>query len=140
MVPAEVAWSILDAARQITPEEAWTLAPLIAGTPTYRLGRWIGGRFQYPRPQNPPRITAALPARAAAVLIHGVDGSVATLCLDLDTSKALQGVVDDDAQRLGILLESCGVRYVADVSPSGGRHLYIPLAERMSGPEARELV
>lgn len=118
----------------------WALAPLIAGASTYRLGRWIGGRFQYPRPQNPPRITATLPARPAAVLIHGADGSVATLCLDLDTSKALQGVVDDDAQRLGNLLESCSIRYVGDVSPSGGRHLYIPLAERMSGTEARELV
>ena len=65
---------------------------------------------------------------------------MATLCLDLDTSKALQGVVDDDAQRLGDLLESCGVRYIADYSPSGGRHLYIPLAERMEAPAARELV
>ncbi|WP_232084884.1 hypothetical protein, partial [Arthrobacter sp. SO5] len=65
---------------------------------------------------------------------------MATLCLDLDTSKALQGVVDDDARRLGDFLESCGVRYVADFSPSGGRHLYIPLAERVSGPEARELI
>jgi hypothetical protein len=119
---------------------AWALAPLIAGTPTYRLGHWIGGRFQYPRPQNPPRITATVPTRPAAVLIHGADGSVATLCLDLDTSKALQGVVDDDAQRLGELFESCGVRYVADYSPSGGRHLYIPLTESVSGPEARELV
>ncbi|GAA4655801.1 hypothetical protein GCM10023346_49000 [Arthrobacter gyeryongensis] len=119
---------------------AWALAPLIAGAPTYRLGRWIGGRFQYPRPQNPPRISAVLPTRPAAVLIHGADGSVATLCLDLDTSKALQGVVDADAQRLGTLLESCGIRYVADYSPSGGRHLYIPLAERMSGPESRQLV
>jgi hypothetical protein len=118
----------------------WALAPLVAGAPTYRLGRWIGGRFQYPRPQSPPRITATLPTRPAAVLIHGADGSVATLCLDLDTSKALQGVVDDDAQRLGNLLESCGIRYVADYSPSGGRHLYIPLAERVGGPEARELV
>lgn len=65
---------------------------------------------------------------------------MATLCLDLDTSKALQGVVDDDAQRLGDLLESCGVRYIADYSPSGGRHLYIPLAERMEAPAARELI
>ncbi|GAA2125162.1 hypothetical protein GCM10009825_01250 [Arthrobacter humicola] len=143
MVPAAAVSSTTDAphtARQVTPDAAWALAPLIAGAPTYRLGRWIGGRFQYPRPQNPPRITAALPTRPAAVLIHGADGSVATLCLDLDTSKALKGVVDDDAQRLGTLLESCGIRYVADHSPSGGRHLYIPLAERMSGPEARELV
>jgi hypothetical protein len=65
---------------------------------------------------------------------------VATLCLDLDTSKALQGVVDEDAQRLGNFLEGCGIRYVADYSPSGGRHLYIPLAERMDGQTARELV
>ncbi|SDP65357.1 hypothetical protein SAMN04487914_12374 [Arthrobacter sp. ok909] len=143
MVPVAVVSSTSDApqtAGQLTPDIAWALAPLIAGAPTYRLGRWIGGRFQYPRPQNPPRITAALPTRPAAVVIHGADGSVATLCLDLDTSKALKGVVDDDAQRLGTLLESCGIRYVADHSPSGGRHLYIPLAERMSGPEARELV
>lgn len=140
MVPAEFSASTLDAARQITPQEAWALAPLIAGAPTYRSGRWVGGRFQYPRPQSAPVITAALPSRPAAVPIHGADGSVATLCLDLDTSKALQGVVDDNAQRLGNLLESCGIRYVADYSPSGGRHLYIPLAERMSGPEARELV
>jgi hypothetical protein len=143
MVPVAAVSSTSDAlqsARQVTPEMTWALAPLVAGAPTYRLGRWIGGRFQYPRPQNPPRITATLPTRPAAVLIHGADGSVATLCLDLDTSKALQGVVDDDAQRLGTLLESCGIRYVADVSPSGGRHLYIPLAERISGPEARELV
>ena len=106
----------------------------------YRPGRWVGGRFQYPRPKHPPRITRALPAGPAAVLIHGVDGSVATLCLDLDTSKALQGVVDEDAERLGRLLDSCGLRYVADVSPSGGRHLYIPLAERMDAAAARELI
>ncbi len=140
MVPAEVSSSTLDAARQITSQEAWALAPLIAGAPTYRSGRWIGGRFQYPRPLNPPRITASVPRQPAAVPIHGADGSVATLCLDLDTSKALQGVVDDDARRLGDLLESCGLRYIADYSPSGGRHLYIPLAERMEAPVARELV
>jgi hypothetical protein len=65
---------------------------------------------------------------------------VATLCLDLDTSKAAQSVVDGDAERLGALLTGCGLRYVHDVSPSGGRHLYVPLAERLPGPQARELV
>lgn len=125
---------------RVSPEEAWVLAPLIAGAPVYRPGRWAGGRFQYPRPQHPPRITRALPGGPAAVLIHGVDGSVATLCLDLDTSKALKRVVDEDAERLGRMLDSCGLRYVADVSPSGGRHLYIPLAERMDAATARELI
>lgn len=143
MVPVAAVPSTTDApssACQVTPAMAWGLAPLIAGAPTYRLGRWIKGRFQYPRPLNPSRITTSLPKQPAAVPIHGADGSVATLCLDLDTSKALQGVVDDDARRLGDLLESCGVRYIADYSPSGGRHLYIPLAERMEAPAARELI
>ncbi len=143
MVPAVPVPSITDAlqsAGQVTPAMAWALAPLLAGAPTYRPGLWIRGRFQYPRPLNPPRITATLPKQPAAVPIHGADGSVATLCVDLDTSKALQGVVDDDARRLGALLESCGVRYIEDYSPSGGRHLYIPLAERMEAPAARELI
>lgn len=81
-----------------------------------------------------------MPVRPAAVMIHGADGSVATLCLDLDTSKALQGVVDADAAALRTLLSDCGVVFVEDFSPSGGRHLYIPLQERLSAPEARELV
>ena len=140
MVPAEYPSSTFDVPCPTDPREAWALAPLIAGAPSYRTGRWIGGRFQYPRPRVSPPITPALPSRPAAVLLHGADGSVATLCLDLDTSKALSEVVDNDARQLGKLLDECGLRYVADVSPSGGRHLYVPLAERLPSAEARELV
>jgi hypothetical protein len=82
----------------------------------------------------------ALPKSPAAVLIHDAAGDVATLCLDLDTSKAERAVVDCDAARLGALLTSCGLAFVEDRSPSGGRHLYVPLAERMPAPQARELV
>ncbi|MGK3958494.1 hypothetical protein ACLKOZ_20145 [Arthrobacter sp. R4] len=124
----------------VKPEDAWSLAPMIAGAPSYRLGRWVGSRFQYPRPRDSPKITQSLPARPAAVMVHGPDGSVATLCLDFDTSKALKGVVDADAARVGRLLSACGVFFVQDFSPSGGRHLYIPLRERMDAAEARELV
>lgn len=127
-------------ASQVPPEHAWGLAPLIAGAPSYRLGRWIGQRFQYPRPANVPKITRSLPERPAAVLVHGIDGSVATLCLDFDTSKALKGVVDADAARVGRLLSACGVSFVEDFSPSGGRHLYVPLNDRLEAAEARELV
>ena len=123
-----------------TPSEAWVLAPLIAGQPFYRIGRWIGSRFQFPRPKVPQAITTTLPASPAAVLIHGTDGSVSTLCLDLDTSKALKSVVDTDAARLRTLLYECGVIFVEDFSPSGGRHLYIPLQQPLSASEARELV
>lgn len=125
---------------QVTPSEAWVLAPLIAGQPGYRLGRWIGHRFQYPRPAVAPRITHTLPARPAAVMIHGSDGSVATLCLDLDTSRAHKSVLEEDAARIRQLLTDCGLRWVEDFSPSGGRHFYVPLVERMTAPAARELV
>jgi hypothetical protein len=73
-------------------------------------------------------------------MVHGTDGSVATLCLDFDTSKALKGVVDSDAVRVGRLLSASGMSFVEDFSPSGGRHLYIPLQDRMDAGEARELV
>ncbi|WP_343320570.1 helix-turn-helix domain-containing protein (plasmid) [Arthrobacter sp. TMP15] len=119
--------------------QAWAaLAPLIAGAPVMRFAT-RGGK--YPRSRsNPPHITKALPARAVAVMVHGADGSVATLCLDLDTSKALQAVVDDDAEAICALLTSCGLRFVADHSPSGGRHIYVPVIDRLSAEDARELV
>ncbi|MFE4080417.1 hypothetical protein [Paenarthrobacter sp. YIM B13468] len=89
---------------------------------------------------NALKITRSLPHRPAAVMVHGTDGCVATLCLDFDTSKALKGVVDSDAARIGQLLAACGMRFVEDFSPSGGRHLYVPLQERLEAAEARELV
>ena len=143
MVPEPVLTSthaLVSVAPRPRPEDAWGLAPLIAGAPSYRLGRWIGQRFQYPRPKNAPKITRSLPGHPAAVMVHGTDGRVSTLCLDFDTSKALKGVVDSDAVRVGRLLSECGIRFVEDFSPSGGRHLYVPLHDRMDAAEARELV
>lgn len=125
---------------QIDPQQAWVLAPLIAGQPVYRAGRWIGDRFQYPRPRTPKRITSSVPTAPAAVMVHDVDGSVRTLCLDLDTSKARKAVVDDDATQLGRLLTAAGLWFVEDRSPSGGRHIYVPLQEPITAADARELV
>lgn len=118
---------------------AWAaLAPLIAGSPVMRFATRAG---KYPRPRAaPPAITRALPSRPAAVMVHGADGSVSTLCLDLDTSKALQPVVDADAAAIGALLHASGLRFVADHSPSGGRHIYIPLETKLPAEDARELV
>ncbi|WP_187393383.1 winged helix-turn-helix domain-containing protein [Arthrobacter echini] len=73
-------------------------------------------------------------------MLHDVDGTVRTLCLDLDTSKARKSVVDDDARRLGDLLRAAGLVFVEDESPSGGRHLYVPLQEPLIAAEARQLV
>lgn len=125
---------------QHTPAQLWTLAPLIAGQPIYRAGRWHRGHFGYPGVRAPLGITSDLPTAPAAVLVHDVDQNVRTLCLDLDTSKAHQSVVDNDATRLGQLLASAGLAFVEDISPSGGRHLYVPLQEPIPAIEARDLV
>lgn len=118
--------------------QAWSaLAALVAGSDRMRFATRAG---KYPRPRNAPRITRSLPRRPAAVMIHGSDGRVATLCLDLDTSKAAKAVVDADAAAICALLTSCGLRFVADHSPSGGRHIYVPLAARLDHEAARELV
>lgn len=73
-------------------------------------------------------------------MLHDVDGTVRTLVLDLDTSKARKTVVDDDARRLGEILHAADLAYVEDESPSGGRHLYVPLQEPLTAAEARQLV
>jgi hypothetical protein len=44
------------------------------------------------------------------------------LALDLDPGH---GDVDDQAAELSQLLKRLGARYVADVSPSGGRHVFV---------------
>jgi hypothetical protein len=120
---------------------AWSLAPLIAGQPVYRLGRRINGSVRYQRSATPHHITASRPSAPAAVMIHDVDGSVRTLCLDLDTSRAARrAAVDADAARLGQLLRTAGLAFVEDRSPSGGRHLYVPLQEPITAADARQLV
>ncbi|MET3810902.1 DNA-binding transcriptional ArsR family regulator [Arthrobacter sp. UYEF3] len=37
-------------------------------------------------------------------------------------------------------LHSCGARWIEDYSPNGGRHVYIPLEQRVTFSEARDLV
>jgi hypothetical protein len=59
------------------------------------------------------------------------------LVLDLDVSR---GDVDHQGAELGQLLERMGARYVADVSPSGGRHALVPISASLPWRELRDLV
>ena len=58
------------------------------------------------------------------------------LALDLDPAR---GDVDRQAAELGQLLERLGARYVADVAPSGGRHIYVVFAAPLPWLERRDL-
>lgn len=123
-----------------SPAEQWVaLAGALAGRPRVRLSP-DGGK-NYPA-RHERDLTGALPAQPAAVLIHSLDGTVATLCLDFDAKPTTggQAAVAVDVHTAAGLLHASGAAWIEDVSPSGGRHLYVPLAEPLDAPTARELV
>ena len=59
------------------------------------------------------------------------------LALDLDPGRSAN--LEDQAAALAQLLERLGVRYVADVSPSGGRHVYVLFAAPLPWLELRDV-
>ncbi len=97
------------------------------------------GVLEY-RTRDERPLTEALPVRPAAVRVYGADGCSAALCLDLDASRAGEAAVRADAERLARWLTAHGARFVSDVSPNGGIHLYVPVADRIPYDTAREIV
>ena len=121
-----------------SPAQAWgALAPLLAGQPRVRLSRDAGKTY----PQKLERaLTEALPTFPAAVRIFGKDGTCTAIFLDFDSSVAGVDWVLADVRALQTWLHNCGARWIEDYSPNGGRHVYIPLAQRVTFSEARDLV
>ncbi|MGH3260111.1 MAG: hypothetical protein ACRDOU_32715, partial [Streptosporangiaceae bacterium] len=58
------------------------------------------------------------------------------LAIDLDPGR---GDVEDQAAELGQLLERLGGRYLADVAPSGGRHVFVVFAAALPWRELRDV-
>lgn len=113
------------------------MAPLLAGQPRVRLSR-DGGR-SYPQ-KHERSLTAGLPSVPAAVRIFGPDGCCAAIFLDFDSSVGGTALVDAEVSSVKAWLGRVGARWIEDHSPSGGRHLYLPLAERVTFTDARDLV
>ena len=123
-------------AGQVSAAAAWrALAPLIAGRPWARESS-SGGRVYPVRGQR--LLTERLPAVPAAVPVYSAAGDTRVLVLDLDTSKAGRAAVLRDAAAIRSLVARANGRLVSDESPSGGVHLYIPLAEAVPFDEARD--
>jgi hypothetical protein len=114
-------------------EAAWrSVTPSIAGTPHVRISR-DGGRT-YPARRAGP-LPAAPPDQPSAVPVYDAGAAAGrVLVLDLDPGR---GDVDHQAAELGQLLERLGARYVADVAPSGGRHIYVLFAAPVPWLELR---
>jgi DNA-binding transcriptional ArsR family regulator len=115
-------------------EAAWrAVTPLIAGTPHVRIsrdgGRTYPARHAGPLPADPPGQPCTVPVYDPA------SGTGRMLALDLDPAR---GDVDRQAAELARLLEHHGARVLADVSPSGGRHLFVLFAAPLPWRELRD--
>ena len=125
-----------DSAQVREAAEAWrALAPLIAGRPLVRESR-NGGQAYPVRGQR--ALTDRLPTVPAAVPVYSAAGDTRVIVLDLDTAKSDRAAVLRDAAAISSLVKTAHGRLVSDESPSGGVHLYIPLAESVPFDEARD--
>lgn len=102
-----------------------------------RLSRDAGKTYPQKHERN---LTETLPSLPAAVRIFGKDGTCAAIFLDFDSSVAGQEWVQADVRAVQTWLHSVGARWIEDYSPNGGRHIYVPLAQRVTFSEARDLV
>jgi hypothetical protein len=106
----------------------------LAGTPQVRIshdgGRSFPARHARPLPDDPPEqpctISVYQPGEATGRM----------LALDLDPAR---GDADGHAAGLGRLLEQLGARYIADIAPSGGRHIYVLFAAALPTTDLRDL-
>ena len=122
---------------QPDPATQWrALAPVIAGQPRVRESR-DGGR-NYPAKWE-RSLHDDLPRVPAAVRLYGPDGTLRCLAADFDVSRGGQPQVDTDAAAMAQLVAACGGDVIADQSPNGGRHLYLPLQDAVAFPDVQRL-
>ena len=116
-------------------EAAWrAVTAALAGTAHVRVSR-DGGRTYPARHARP--LPAEPPAQPCTVPVYDPGtGTGRMLALDLDLSR---GDVDRQAAELVRLLERLGARHVADVSPSGGRHVYVLFSSPVPWRELRDV-
>lgn len=123
--------------RPCDPTQVWAaLVPAIAARPRVRVSRDQGR--SYPRRWE-RALTEHLPTRPAAVPLYDGAGRTCCLVIDLDVSRGGPEVVVADCGRLVVLIGRCGGRVIVDESPTGGRHLYLPLAEPVDFLAARDM-
>lgn len=123
----------------VSPEDrAWELlAPALAGRSRVRVSLDRGKNYPARCEQD---LRARRPAAPAAVMVYSLAGTASTIFLDLDSSRGGVDAVTKDAEGLREWLGRNGAQWVEDVSPSGGRHLYLPLVEAIPFTEARDFV
>ena len=137
-----------DGLSRTAAEAAWhAVTASIAGTQHVRIsrdgGRTYPARHARPLPAEPPDQPCTVPV---------YDPGSATgrmLALDLDPARAGRGIVERhaalaaevraQAEVLAGLVARCGGQVLADVSPSGGRHVFVVFAAALPWLELRDV-
>jgi hypothetical protein len=142
-----------DGLSRAAAEAAWhAVTPAIAGTPHVRVSK-DGGRTYPARHARPLR--AEPPDQPVTVPVYNPgSGTGRMLALDLDPGRADRDVNDGavqhrhehraarvraQAEALAELVARCGGQVLADVSPSGGRHVYVLFVAPLPWLELRDV-
>jgi len=112
------------------------LAPLLAGRLEVRESRNGGGSYRGGwRRSFGSHVPGSVPA---AVPIYSNAGATRLLVVDLDVKLGGREQVLTDAAAVAAVVHRCGGELISDESPSGGIHLYIPLARPVAFDAARD--
>jgi hypothetical protein len=145
-----------DGLSRAAAEAAWrAVTPLIAGTPHVRISkdgaRTYPARHARPLPADPPAQPCTVPVYDPGTQTGRM------LALDLDPARIGRDVHDGavrhhhehravpadevrvEAEALAGLMARCGGRILADVSPSGGRHVLVLFADPLPWLELRNV-
>ena len=129
-----------DGLSRAAAEASWhAVTPSIAGTPHVRIshdgGRTYPARRARPLPAEPPDQPSTVPVYDPG------SGTGRLLVLDLDPARVRDSVaeVEHQAAEVDQLLERLGGRCLGDVSPSGGRHVFVLFAAPLSWLELRDV-
>jgi hypothetical protein len=115
--------------------EAWRCVTAgLAGIPQIRISLDGGRSFlpyhARPLPDDPPEQPCTIN------VYHPRESTGRMLALELDPAC---GDVARQAAEFGRLLEQLGARYIADISPSADRHIYVPFAAALPWTDLRDL-
>lgn len=122
---------------ELTAQRVWRMCAPALASDRVRVSR-DNGRT-YPRSTERP-LTDRLPAQPAAVRIYDADGTTRCFVADFDAKQPHhRQKVAEQSEAFADLVRRCGGRVVIDTSPSGGRHVYVPLADPLPWAHARAL-
>ncbi|MFT8395942.1 hypothetical protein [Propionibacterium sp.] len=117
-------------------DAAWRLTAVLSSRPEVRVAA-TDGTNSYPR-QAP--VAGPAPAGPWAMYLADAEGRYHYVGLDLDAHEGGDGQARQDAETIGQVLTAAGIAHVVcESGPSGGRHVWIGLAEPAEAQLVRDV-